>query len=578
MTCFMPGLPPNTQFNISLHCWKTPHISQFTRNYSKHPELVKFEARVLLDGRLVASSSFDRSGPWPQLINHSFEFTKNGDLETLRFPPFRNEVLRQSYWSPADELGRIKIIISEGFPRDSLSVPIERVKNIVAFSFQHAPLDILESSGIAWPNPGMWRRGPFNPTMPVPAQQHEDGPDAHLHSPRRRSSYMRGTSRSSGSTGGPSGFSQANTNNLLGSMPNTQALLQRGGTGSSSAWADAFGTQKSDSTACFDWTNNFGPVGYSQVDESMKSNWHTAPHRRATGTSKMSQSDASMADYGLSNSSNAPGICDHQFLNLSTSSLADADNSVNDPKAPTNTPTTLVGPDFIDDLGIDLDKAGHPGNDSMNDFFNSNNINFSSELATSLTHSLLNQPHPLAVQGGGVAPPAPEVKSRKENRLNQDCANEDMSATDHVEMRKVSQATLGNIVKDTQDASSNNSPPSQSAFSGIFSRRSASAGDFSNDLANVTNVFTHPNVDSHEGGDTTPDARVAIGSEKGFKRVRHFTPVSGRAMNDNGETLSHSPRMHVELNDHNSFCALNIHRIIGLIEREEKVFGIPFKD
>lgn len=98
-------------------------------------------------------------GPWPQLINHSFgsrphgchflcicaltaftDFTKNGDLEVLKFPQFRSEVLRQSYWSPADEVGRIKIIVSEGFPRDSLTVPIERIKNLVAFSFQHAPL------------------------------------------------------------------------------------------------------------------------------------------------------------------------------------------------------------------------------------------------------------------------------------------------------------------------------------------------------------------------------------------------------------------------------------------------------
>lgn len=54
MTCFMPGMPQGTQFNISLHCWKTPEISQFTQSYSKHAELVKFEARVLLDGRLVA--------------------------------------------------------------------------------------------------------------------------------------------------------------------------------------------------------------------------------------------------------------------------------------------------------------------------------------------------------------------------------------------------------------------------------------------------------------------------------------------------------------------------------------------
>lgn len=68
------------------------------------------------------------------------EFTKTGELERLRFPPFRRELLHQNYWNPGDDIGRIKIIISEGFPRDSVSVPIERVKNIVAFSFQHAPL------------------------------------------------------------------------------------------------------------------------------------------------------------------------------------------------------------------------------------------------------------------------------------------------------------------------------------------------------------------------------------------------------------------------------------------------------
>lgn len=68
------------------------------------------------------------------------EVTKSGELAPLRFPPFRNEVLHQSYWNPADDFGRIKVILSEAFPRDSLSVPVQRVKNIVAFSYQHAPL------------------------------------------------------------------------------------------------------------------------------------------------------------------------------------------------------------------------------------------------------------------------------------------------------------------------------------------------------------------------------------------------------------------------------------------------------
>lgn len=101
-------------------------------------------------------------------------------------------------------MNRIRIIISEGFLRDSLSTPFERVKNLVAFSFQHAPLgqhtltvsrgnhtgtdawtDILESSGIAWPNPSMWQRSPSTSSM---AAQTYTSPitESHAHSPRRQ--------------------------------------------------------------------------------------------------------------------------------------------------------------------------------------------------------------------------------------------------------------------------------------------------------------------------------------------------------------------------------------------------------
>ncbi|KAI1470163.1 uncharacterized protein F4812DRAFT_470119 [Daldinia caldariorum] len=556
MTCFMPGLSPGTQFNISLHSWKTPDISQFTRNYSKHPELVKFEARVLIDGRLVASSALTRIGPWPQLINHSFDFTKNGDLETLRFPPFRSEVLQQSYWSPADEIGRIKIIISEGFPRDSLSVPIERVKNIVAFSFQHAPLDILESSGIAWPNPGMWRRTPFNPTMPVPSQHHEDGADAHLHSPRRRTtSYMKGTSNSSGYTPCPPGLTQANTNGLLSSMPNTQALLQRNetgsGSGSGSVWADPFSTQKSEATACFDWTTgSFGPIsGFNQPANSGKSNCNTAATRRSTGISKASRSDISLRDYGLSNPNTTRGVSDHQFLDLSASNLGDADSNTNDPKVPSNTPTTLVGANFIDDLNLDVSKIGTPGGTSINDFFNTSHANFSSELANSLTHSLLNQPHPLPVHAGSIVPSAPEVKSRKENRLYQDSPNENTPTIDHVEMRKMSQPSFGSLGKETRDNSSSNSPPSQGAFSAVFTNRSTSIADFGNDFASCPNVFPHMNVNSHVCGETAPEIRITGCSEKNIKRTRHFTPAGGKGIDDPIEGLANSPRIQIDLDE-----------------------------
>ena len=67
-------------------------------------------------------------------------FSKMTDFEPLKFPCFRQELLQQNWWLPADELGRIKIVLSEGFPRNSVTTPFERIKNIVAFSFQHAPL------------------------------------------------------------------------------------------------------------------------------------------------------------------------------------------------------------------------------------------------------------------------------------------------------------------------------------------------------------------------------------------------------------------------------------------------------
>lgn len=54
MTCFVPSLPAGSAFQISIHCWRRPDLSQFTRTFSKHTDLIKFEARILVDGRLVA--------------------------------------------------------------------------------------------------------------------------------------------------------------------------------------------------------------------------------------------------------------------------------------------------------------------------------------------------------------------------------------------------------------------------------------------------------------------------------------------------------------------------------------------
>lgn len=54
MSCFVPSLDAGAHFQISVHSWTGPEISQATKSYSKHVDLVRFEARVLIDGELVS--------------------------------------------------------------------------------------------------------------------------------------------------------------------------------------------------------------------------------------------------------------------------------------------------------------------------------------------------------------------------------------------------------------------------------------------------------------------------------------------------------------------------------------------
>lgn len=51
---FIPSLAAGTPFQISIHSWSAPSVSQFTRCYSKYGECANFEARVFVDGQLVA--------------------------------------------------------------------------------------------------------------------------------------------------------------------------------------------------------------------------------------------------------------------------------------------------------------------------------------------------------------------------------------------------------------------------------------------------------------------------------------------------------------------------------------------
>ncbi|KAE8452158.1 hypothetical protein EG329_001625 [Mollisiaceae sp. DMI_Dod_QoI] len=188
ITSFIPGLPAGAPFRVSIHCWQNPEASRALKDLKKPSEHVMFEARMFIDGRIVASKWFGQVGPWPTVIDLSIDLDKHGDFEKLRFPTFHRELLSQSYWNPADDLGRVKVVIAEGFAREGLAYPFERIKNIVSFSFQHAPLDVLEASSIAWPNASMWRQvslvGPYLAQQLSPRRE-ADGIEVHSHSPRQ---------------------------------------------------------------------------------------------------------------------------------------------------------------------------------------------------------------------------------------------------------------------------------------------------------------------------------------------------------------------------------------------------------
>ena len=129
---------------------------------------------------------------------------KDGKPGLLRFPAFHHEILSQTWVVPAQSMGRIKIIIAEGISHGPPgTTSFEKIRNLVAFSFQHTPLretyntrrqmvcsntitDILEDSGIAWPNPGMFYQALQPECNPLsPRMEKSIDPDAHAHSPRR---------------------------------------------------------------------------------------------------------------------------------------------------------------------------------------------------------------------------------------------------------------------------------------------------------------------------------------------------------------------------------------------------------
>lgn len=221
-------------------------------------------------------------------------------------------------------------------------MPIERVKNIVSFSFQHAPLgtcrlplalclfpwlmpglDVLESSCIAWPNASMWRRAPFASSMPVPSYPSED-PDSHAHSPRRRTDAMPGNA---------SGYPVPSLHGVMG-KPLTSSGIRRvthpafGAASRAKVVAtDPFG----DANLYFEWLNG---IGMGVNDAGRADNQGNPPQRMARRMS----TDISMPDFTPLDSGDqlAPPAEGDSFIPCQRQEEDDASGHL---RVPTNTPT-----------------------------------------------------------------------------------------------------------------------------------------------------------------------------------------------------------------------------------------------
>ncbi|KAL4994109.1 hypothetical protein BDV10DRAFT_10778 [Aspergillus recurvatus] len=225
LTTFIPSLPADSPFRVSIHSWEPPHVSRLMESLLQPDDASLFEVRVFVDGLCVAGSVFPPRTNWPHVIDLSSHVDKNGNQDTLRFPPFHQEILEQRHWDAGDLHGRIRVVIAEGFARPHRNPPFERVKEIIAFAFQHAPLNVLEYSSIAWPNTSMWSKEPrlFKYNAGSGVSEPKEAEDSHAHSPAARHEEARPqVAPITGQVGNPSTLNLWRNRNYQGPVPQWQ--------------------------------------------------------------------------------------------------------------------------------------------------------------------------------------------------------------------------------------------------------------------------------------------------------------------------------------------------------------------
>ncbi|CEL06748.1 hypothetical protein ASPCAL09920 [Aspergillus calidoustus] len=227
LTTFIPSLPLNSPFRVSIHTWEQPRSSRLMESLLQPDDTALFEVRIFIDGLCVAGSVIGQRTNWPHVIDLSSHVDKSGNQDTLRFPPFHQEILEQRHWDAGDLHGRIRIVIAEGFARPHRNPPFERVKEIIAFAFQHAPLNVLEYSSIAWPNASMWSKEPrlFKYNTGSGVSDLKEADDAHGHSPSRPEA--RPPVATAGPVGNPTTLNLWRDRNYQGPVPQWQGSNYR---------------------------------------------------------------------------------------------------------------------------------------------------------------------------------------------------------------------------------------------------------------------------------------------------------------------------------------------------------------
>ncbi|KAJ5895550.1 hypothetical protein N7495_007241 [Penicillium taxi] len=190
LTTFIPSLPKDSPFRVSIHSWDTPRPSRLIEGLMQPDDMFIYEARIFIDGEFSAGGIFGQRTQWPFVIDLGSDIDRNGNRANLRFPDWHPEILEHPDWDASDTHGRIKVVIAEGFSRPHRSPPFERIKDVIVLAFQHAPKDILEYSNIAWPNPCMWTRvasqtrGNYNSATAY-GDTRERADEIHGHSPSK---------------------------------------------------------------------------------------------------------------------------------------------------------------------------------------------------------------------------------------------------------------------------------------------------------------------------------------------------------------------------------------------------------